>query len=74
MKKELVRVPHLKGKDSSRESSGALEEHQRQREQRTMNLTYCGQRVQQTFEPLSGLHGSDKDKADFFFSKAWESY
>ena len=39
-----------------------------------MELTYCEQRVQETFEHLSVLHNSEMIKADFFLSKAWESY
>ena len=39
-----------------------------------MDLTCCEQRVQETFELLSVLHNSEKVTADFFFSKAWESY
>ena len=39
-----------------------------------MNLTYSEQRVQETFERLSVLHSSEKNKADFFLTKAWESY
>ena len=39
-----------------------------------MDLTYFEQRVQEMFEHLSVLHNSEKVKADFFLSKAWESY
>ena len=39
-----------------------------------MNLTYYEQRVQETFERLSVLHSSEENKADFFLTKAWESY
>ena len=39
-----------------------------------MNLTYCKQRVHETFEYLLILYSSEKNKADFFFAKAWESY
>ena len=39
-----------------------------------MDLTYCEQRVQEAFERLSLLHNSEKNKADFFLTKAWESY
>ena len=39
-----------------------------------MELTYCEQRVQETFEHLSVLHNSEKVKVDFFLTKAWESY
>ena len=51
-----------------------MEERQRQREQLIVDLTYCEQRVQETFEHLFVLHNSEKVKADFFLSKAWESY
>ena len=51
-----------------------MEDHQRQRKQTIVNLTYCEQRVQATFGRLSVLHSSDKNKADFFPTKAWESY
>ena len=39
-----------------------------------MELMYYEQRVQETFEHLSVLHNSEMIKADFFLSKAWESY
>ena len=39
-----------------------------------MNLRYSEQRVQEAFERLSIFIGSEKDKADFFLTKAWESY
>ena len=39
-----------------------------------MDLTYYEQRVQETFERLSVLHSSEENKADFFITKAWESY
>ena len=39
-----------------------------------MNLTHSEQTVQEVFERLLVLHCSDKDKADFFLIKAWESY
>ena len=39
-----------------------------------MNLTYCEQRVQETFERLLVLHSSEKDNADCLLTKAWESY
>ena len=39
-----------------------------------MDLTYYEQGVQETFEHLLVLHNSEKVKADFFLSKAWESY
>ena len=39
-----------------------------------MDLTYYEQWVQGTFERLSVLHSSKKNKADFFITKAWESY
>ena len=51
-----------------------MEEHQRQREQLLVDLTYSEQRVQETFGHLSVLHSNEKVKADFFLSKAWESY
>ena len=51
-----------------------MEEHQRQRKQLIVDLTYCEQRVQETFEHVSVLHNSEKNKANFFLSKAWESY
>ena len=49
-------------------------EHQRQREQVVVDLTYCEQRVQDAFERLSVLHSREKKKADFFLTKAWESH
>ena len=51
-----------------------MEEHQRQREQLIVNLMYYEQRVQETFESLSILPSSEKDKADCNLTKAWESY
>ena len=39
-----------------------------------MDLTYCEQRVQETFERLSVLYISEKDKTDCYLNKAWESY
>ena len=39
-----------------------------------MDLTYYEQRVQETFERWSVLRSSKKNKADFFLTKAWESY
>ena len=39
-----------------------------------MDMTYCEQKVQEAFERLSVLHSSEKGKADFFLTKAWESY
>ena len=30
--------------------------------------------MQETFERLSVLHSSKKDKADYYLTKAWESY
>ena len=51
-----------------------MEEHQRQRAQLIVDLTYCEQKIQETFEHLLVLHSSEKNKADFFLTKAWESY
>ena len=51
-----------------------MEENQRQRKETIVDLKYCGQRVQEAFERLSILHSSEKNKADFFLAKAWESY
>ena len=51
-----------------------MEEHQRQRKQTIVDLTYCEQRVQEGFERLLVLYSSEKNKADFFLTKAWESY
>ena len=51
-----------------------MEERQRQREQLRVDLTYYEQRVRETFEHLSVLHNSEKVKAEFFLSKAWELY
>ena len=39
-----------------------------------MDLTYCEQRVQETFELLLVLHNNEKVKADLFLRKAWQSY
>ena len=39
-----------------------------------MDLIYYEQRVQEAFECLLVLHSSEKNKADFFLTKAWESY
>ena len=30
--------------------------------------------MQNVFERLSDLHGNEPDKADYFLTKAWESY
>ena len=49
-----------------------MEEHQLKRGQLIVDLTYCEQRIQETFEHLSVLHSSEKNKADFFLTKAWE--
>ena len=49
-------------------------EHQKQREQVVVDLTYYEQTVQEAFERLSVLHSREKNKADFFLKKAWESY
>ena len=51
-----------------------MEKHQRQREQGVVDLTYCEQKVQEAFERLSVLHSREKNKANFFLKKAWESY
>ena len=59
---------------ASREAGGAMEEHQRQRKQTIVDLTYCEQRVQEASERLSVLHSSEKNKADFFLINAWDSY
>ena len=56
------------------EAGGALEERHQPREQLIVDLTYYEQRVQETFERLSVLHSSEENKADFFLTKAWESY
>ena len=56
------------------EAGEALEGRQQQWEQLVVELTYCEQRVQETFERLSVLHSSEKGKADLFITKAWESY
>ena len=55
-------------------SYGELEERQQQREKVIVNLTYCKQRVHEAFEHLLVLDSSEKNKADFFLAKAWESY
>ena len=39
-----------------------------------MNLMCCEQRMQAAFGQLLGLHCSEKDKADCFLTKSWESY
>ena len=39
-----------------------------------MDLTYCEHKVQEAFERLSVPHSREKNKADFFLEKAWESY
>ena len=50
-----------------------MEEHQWQRMQTIVDLMYYEQRVQGAFERLLILYSSEKNKADFFLTKAWES-
>ena len=67
---ELALRREVQFKEQDGEAGGAMGEHQRQREQVVMDLTYCEQKVQEAFKRLSILHSREKNKADFFFKKA----